>query len=331
MVKIDLDPEVAQLPTDAICLDAAAPFINPQHVRKFLPDLRAGGVDAVLATVASIENCTYATSQLGCWHALERSSELPFRLCTSVADIRAAKSDGVLAVVLHFQGTAPLAGNVDLVDAYHALGVRVMQLTYNVANLVGDGCTESRNGGLTDFGRKVVRRMVDLHMLVDISHVGARTSLEAIALAEGAVVATHANARTLCDTPRNLADEQIKAVVAAGGVIGLVAFPAFVSGNPNPTVDDLLKHADYLSELVGPEHIGLGFDFAEETQDDYASFGYDERFYPNPPWVYPKDIRGWVDTPNVTAGLRARGYSDGQIRGILGENFLRVFGRVWSG
>lgn len=326
----DDPPAASTLRRDALCLDAAAPFINPHHVGRYLQQLQAGGVDAVLATVASIEDCRTATSCLGSWIEVERSERYPIRLCRTVRQLREAKRDGRIGNVLHMQGTDPIENDIDLIDAFHGLGVRVFQLTYNARSLVGDGCLESGNTGLSDFGRRAVRRMCDLDLVVDISHVGERTSLESIALAEGQVVATHANARAICDSPRNLTDEQIRAVVEAGGVIGLVAFPAFVTSDPEPTLDHLLRHADYLSELVGPEHVGLGFDFSQSDEDSYAFYGYDERYYPRPPWTYPRGIRDWSDTPNVTAALGARGYSETEIRGILGENFLRVFERVWG-
>lgn len=315
---------------DALVLDAAAPFISPGRVKHHLDDLRAGGVDAVLATTGSIENCRTIMGELGSWLEVERAGTYPIRIARTVAEIRQAKADGKLAVVFHMQGTDPIENSVDLVNAYHTLGVRVIQLTYNARNLVGDGCLETGNAGLSDFGRRVVQRIMDLDMFVDISHVGVRTSLDAIAMATKPVLATHANARAVHDSPRNLTDEEIRGVVATGGMIGLVAFPAFVSGDPEPSLEHLLRHCDYISEMVGPENVGLGFDFSQSDDDSYAFYGYDERYYPRPPWVYPRDIRSWADTPNVTAALKARGYSDAEIRGILGENFLRVFAKLWD-
>jgi membrane dipeptidase len=322
---------ISELHRNALCLDATAPFITPRTVERHLDDLRTGGVDAVLATVASIEDARHAMGQIGSWLELDRSGRLPVRLARTVEEMRQAKRDGLLAVVMHFQGTDPIERDIDLLDAYAQLGVRVFQLTYNSRNLVGDGCLESGNGGLSDFGRRVVRRITDLNMLPDISHVGERTSLEAIDAAGGPVLATHANARALCDSPRNLTDEVARSVVASGGMIGLVAFPAFVTTDyAAATLDDFLNHADYYSTLLGPEHIGLGFDFSQADDESYDYFGYDERWYPRPPWVYPRGIRTWADMPNVTRGLRGRGFSDGEIVGILGENFLRVFAAAWG-
>jgi len=326
------DAAATRLHQDALYLDAAVPLVTPRTLATYLPDLRAGGVDAILTTVASLEDCRYAVGALAAWHARAHAANAPIRLATTVADFRQSKRDGVLAVGLHFQGGNPLEADVDLVDAYHALGVRVVQLTYNARNFIGDGCLEEANAGLSTFGRKVVRRLDERRIAIDISHVGERTSLEAIALATRPVVATHANARALCDSPRNLSDEQIRAIAATGGVIGLCAFPAFVSATAVPTLEQLLDHADYISNLVGPQHVGLGLDFAVEDEGDYEYYGYDPRYYPIPPWTWPTGLdRFFLDAPHITAGLKLRGYGDDEVRGILGENFLRVFEEIWGG
>src|SRR5579884_1929074 len=152
----------SNLHSDAFVLDAAAPFISPWRVDKHLDDLRAAGADGVNATVASSEDCRTTMERLGAWLEIERTARFPLRLARSVADMRQAKQDDMLAVVFHLQGTDPIERDIDLIDAYHALGVRVIQLTYNARNLVGDGCLEPGNAGLSAFGRRVVQRIADL-------------------------------------------------------------------------------------------------------------------------------------------------------------------------
>jgi membrane dipeptidase len=330
-VNTEQEAEIAGLHERALYLDTAAPLIDPRSLPRYLPELKRGGVDAILTTVASIEDCRYAVGVLAKWHQLEHAGEYPIRLATTAADFRQAKQDGVLAIGLHFQGGNPIEADLDLIDAFHALGVRVFQLTYNARNFIGDGCLEEANAGLSTFGRKVVHRLDERKIAIDISHVGERTSLEAIEVASGPVVATHANARALCDSPRNLTDEQIRAVAASGGVIGLCGFPAFVSSSSPPTLGHLIDHADYISQLVGPQHVGLGLDFAIEDEEDYVYFGYDPRYYPMPPWTWPTGLdEFFLDAPNITAALKRRGYADTEVRGILGENFLRVFEQIWG-
>lgn len=116
----------------------------------------------------------------------------------------------------------------------------------------------------------------------------------------------------------------------SGGVIGVCAVPFFTTSKSNATLEDVLDHVDYIANLVGPEHLGLDFDFVDEDEDDYAFYGYDERYVPHPPWTWPTGISGHAEAGNVAEGLRVRGYSESASRGILGENFLRVFEQVWG-
>jgi membrane dipeptidase len=310
-------------------LDAACPLIQPRDLQKYLPDLRTGEVTTVLATVASIEDSRYTLGALAHWLRMERESSLPFRIARSVADIEAAHAAGDVAVVLHFQGCDPIEADVNLLDAYHALGVRVMQPTYNARNRLGDGCLERANSGLSKLGRAAIARMNDLRIVVDIAHVGRRTSLEVIEASTAPVIVSHGNACGVYESRRNLTDEQIKAVAGSGGVIGVCAFPGFVSA-AGADLEKLLDHVDYMAALVGAEHIGLGTDFSVETEEDYDYFGYEEDTYPRPPWTYPPGIAGFADIRNVGDALTRRGYGADQIAGIASGNFLRVFGEVWG-
>lgn len=310
-------------------LDAAGPLIQPRDLAKYLPDLRAGEVTTVLATVASIEDSRYALGVLAHWLSIERESSLPFRIARSMADIEAAHDVGDLAVVLHFQGCDPIEADVDLLDAYYALGVRVMQPTYNARNRLGDGCLERANSGLSKLGRAAIARMNELRIVVDVAHVGRQTSLEVIEASSAPVIVSHGNACGVHDSRRNLTDEQITAVAASGGVIGVCAFPGFVSA-ADPDLGKLLDHVDYVASLVGAEHVGLGMDFSAETEEDYGYFGYEEDTYPRPPWIWPPGITGFADIRNIGDGLARRGYRPDQIDGIASGNFLRVFREVWG-
>lgn len=144
------------------------------------------------------------------------------------------------------------------------------------------------------------------------------------------MILSHANARRVCESPRNVSDEVIREVAATGGVIGLCAFPAFVSSDPFPTLDRLIDHAVHIAELVGPEHLGFGFDFADEDENDYDYFGYDERHYPRPPWRWPAGISWWEEAGNIAPALSRRGFSSDDITGIMGENFMRAFEQSWG-
>jgi membrane dipeptidase len=309
-------------------LDAAAPLIQPRTLGKHVPELRTGEVTAVLSTVASIEDSRHAVGILAAWLRLERSRSLPFRIVRRGADFDAASDAGDIAVVLHFQGGDPLEADVNLVDVFYELGVRVLQPTYNFRNRLGDGCLERANSGLSKFGRAAVARMNELGIVIDLSHVGRRTSLDIVEASTSPVIVSHANACAVYDSRRNLTDEQIRAVAMSGGVIGVCAFPGFVGGG-QPDLEKLLDHVDYIVKLVGDAHVGIGCDFSQETEEDYIYFGYEEDTYPHPPWVYPAGIAGFTDLKNIGAGLKRRGYKDEQIQRIAKRNFVRVFKEVW--
>lgn len=320
-----------QRSTVIIRLDAAGPELTPRTLPTQLERIRKGGLNTILATVAALEAPQPAITAVNEWWKVEHARDTGARVTTSVEEIRRTVTAGDLAVVLHFQGSAPLGGQVEMVDTYARLGVRIVQLTYNYAELAGDGCLEERNAGLTAFGRKILRRMQNVGITVDLAHAGERTCLEALSLAERPIVVSHGNARAVCESPRNLSDEVIRAVAATGGIIGLCAYPAFVSSDAVPTLDQLLDHAAHVADLVGAQHVGLGLDFADEDESDYDYFGYDERYYPRPPWTWPVGISWWDDAGNVAPALRRRGFSDDEASGIMGENFMRAFAQTWSG
>lgn len=317
-------------PHGAVRLDAAGPELTPRTVSAQLERIRKGELNTVLATVAALEGPQQAITAVNEWWKIDGALDRGARVATSVKQIRRTVTAGDLAVVLHFQGSAPLGGQVEMADTFARLGVRVIQLTYNYAELAGDGCFEERNAGLTVFGHKIVRRMQDLGVTVDLAHAGERTCLEALAIAQRPIVVSHGNARAVCDSPRNITDDVIRAVAATGGVIGLCAFPAFVSGDAAPTLDQLVDHAVYIADLVGARHLGLGLDFADEDENDYAYFGYDERYYPRPPWNWPAGISWWDETANIATALLRRGFNDDDVTGIMGENFMRAFEQTWN-
>jgi len=321
------DRRAEDMHAQAIVIDAACPLVTAKGIVKHLSALKEGGISCAFGTVASIEQARYALGSLGEWYSRARELSSVLTLAMTAADIEAAKREGRLAVVLHFQGGAPLEYDPHFVEVFYRLGVRVIQLTYNERNPLGDGCTERVDGGLSKLGLEVIAEMNRLGMIVDLAHVGYRTSMEAIEACQTPMIVSHANARALHNSPRNILDDLLRSVAEHDGVVGVCAFPAFLTSGA-ATIEHLIDQIDYLSRLIGPEHVGLGFDFSDETAEDYAYFRYDSSVYPEPPWVYPAGIRGFDETRNATRHLVARGYSDRDILNILGANFLRVFRRV---
>jgi membrane dipeptidase len=321
----------APLQREPLVLDAAVPLVrHPANLAPLMAALRRGGVGVVMPTVASIEGLATVTATLGAWQSFDRRPPAGARLARTVSDVHRAQSQGELAVVLHVQGLHAIAGDPDRLELYASAGVRVALLTYNYRNHLADGCLEEANAGLSRAGREVVARLNALRMVPDISHTGEASSREIIALSSAPVIASHSNARALCDHPRNVSDDLARAVADSGGVLGVCAFPAFVD-DEQPSVRRLAEHAAHFSELLGVEHVGMGLDFSAEDASDYDFYGYDERYYPRPPWTWPAGIESHADVPRLRQALEEVGFSRQETEGILGENFLRVFARTWGG
>jgi membrane dipeptidase len=331
-----IDPHAAALHARAVVIDACAPILrDAEHARHWI----AGGCTAALATVCLFDDDRASTvANIARLNRQIRARD-DVVLARDAAGIAAAKRAGKLAVVLAFQSSGGLGGDVGMVEVYHQLGVKVMNLAYNKAELTADGCTEPRNAGLTGIGRRVIAEMERVGMLLDLSHTGYRSSMEAMEMATRPVAFTHSNAWSLFDHPRNIRDEQIRACVATGGVIGINGHPAFIrAGTAMPAMDDLLAHLDHILALAGIEHVGIGLDFSQPpgqqmTASRYAQLLADGIFtretLPPPPIRYPVGDAGQM--PRLTEALLRRGWSDEDVLKLLGGNFLRLFRTVWGG
>lgn len=302
-----------------------------------------GGVTILSPTITSDDHCRETISLLANWlRKIEEHSD-QLMLIRTVEDIYEAKSKNKLGIIFHFQNTSPLETELELLTIYEKLGVKVIQLCYNTKNFVGDGCDERTDCGLSSFGVKVIKEMNRLGIVVDVTHTGFKSSLEAISVSEKPVIFSHSNVYNICPSPRNIKDEQIIAVAEKDGVIGIVGYPAFVSSEPNPTVYDLVDHIDYIKNLVGIRHIGVGIDYwegmdgiasleeAQKFYDQLTSSGrWDTHTYPSPPWRFPKGIENPRLLPNLTKALLERGYTEDEIYQILGGNLIRVYKEVWK-
>jgi len=330
-----------RLHESSIIIDATCPLLTEDA--RHLDDYRKGGVTAAAPTIRSNTGTSAdAILKFGYWNRLARERD-DLVLVRKADDIAAAKATGKIGVILHFQGTEVLDRSVDIIDAYHALGLRVVQLTYNKRCHVGDGIEEEGNAGLSRYGRAVVKRLNETGIVVDCSHTGLRTSMDAIELSSAPVILSHANSRHVRNIPRNVPDELYKAIAATGGVIGVVGFPNFVADTARPTLDHFIAHIDHIAGLVGIDHVGLGIDYYlgqhPYSSDEAATRLFQERVdmgvwsagsYPAPPYYYPRGI----ETPDklwaLTERLVARGYKDEDIQKILGENWLRIYRQVWG-
>jgi len=259
-----------------------------------------------------------------------------FMRIDSAADLDAVQGSGKVGILIGLQNSDHFRGPAD-VGAFHGLGQRVSQLTYNARNRIGNGSTERVDGGISDFGVSIVEAMNQVGMAVDVSHSGDRTTLDACEVSSGPVLFTHSNSRELSGGhPRTKTDEAIEAMAATGGVMGITGVRMFVKSDEPTTVEHFLDHYDHVRDLVGVEHLGIGsdidlhgYDDLPEAQNRALRANYKDSYA----FRDKIDIEG-IDHPrrvfDLTEGLIHRGYTDEHIRGILGGNFARVLKEIWE-
>jgi membrane dipeptidase len=272
----------------------------------------------------------------GAWNGFIANHDEHFMRIDSASDLDRVKRSGKVGILLGLQNSDHFR-RPDDVDLFRAMGQRVSQLTYNSRNLIGNGATERRDEGISDFGVAIIQRMNKVGMAVDVSHCGDRTTLDAFELSKTPVLITHSNCRALVgDHPRCKSDEAIKKVGAAGSVMGITGVRMFVKIDEPTTIEHVLDHFDHVRKLTGPEHLGVG--------SDIDLYGYDSM----PPELNKQlragykgsyafrekiDVEG-LNHPkrmfDLTEGLIRRKYSDRDIEGILGGNFKRVLSQIWN-
>jgi membrane dipeptidase len=300
-----------------------------------LDELVTGGVSGVHATCAVWEGPRDALRNLAAWNRRFRAPDALVELASTAADIRDAAARGRIAVLLGFQNTSPIEDDLELVEQFSMLGVRVMQLTYNIQNLVGGSCYEPSDSGLSRYGELVVGEMNRVRMLVDLSHVGERTSFDAIQVSQAPVAITHANPRSFLDNPRNKSDLLLKELAAAGGVVGCTLYPLFMAGGPAQTLDGFCAMIEQLCADIGVEHVAIGSDLTRKWSDAHLTWLRDGRWRPpaDPPPVWPQ-WPSWfssaADFPTLGQGLRDRGIGEQDVAAILGGNWMRLFGEVFG-
>lgn len=327
-MSVATDPE--RLHAEAIIVDGTCPG---GHWRANVDTWLSGGTTCCVLSVGGPHGAVGALYDIADAYQFIRQRE-ELRLATTVEQIREAKASGQLAVVLQFQGTQPIEYETALIEAYWRLGVRVVQLAYNRRAPVCDGCEEPNDAGLSVFGRRVVAELNRLGMVVDVSHTGVRSSLEAIEVSAAPVIASHSNAAAVHPNQRNLPDDLIRAIASSGGTIGMNGWPSFVSADSRPTLDQYIDHMSYIADLVGCEHVALGVDYWNGTQAQYDKYIAEGTWhpdnYPPPPWPYPAGMEDASGFPRLTSRMLERGFGPDDVRGILGENLLRVYEKVWA-
>jgi membrane dipeptidase len=298
----------------------------------FLPQLeryRTAGVDIVALNVGygeqGVEEHVRMIAHFRRW-LLARPAD--YVLAGTTDDIERARREGKLAVMFDIEGMNAVADQPSLVQFYYDLGVRWMLVAYNRRNRAGSGCQEPEDGGLTDFGRALLDEMARVGMVACCSHTGHRTTMDVMAYSRNPVIFSHSNARGVHDHPRNVRDEALKACGATGGVVGINGIGLFLADDGN-MVEAFVRHVDYVAQLIGPGHVGLGLDYVFDRQElddaisDPAAFPPELGYRTGIEMVPPEAIEPIVER------LLGLGYADEDIRAILGGNLMRVARQVW--
>lgn len=300
---------------------------------RFLPDMRAGGIDMRVTPIyldagQARETATRRGLQMAESFHKEVEATDGLKSATTAHDVRAGADSDAVTLFLGMEGAEPLKGDIAILDAFYRLGLRVLGLTHSRRNLAGDGAffepTRSGNlGGLSAFGVEAVERCNERGIVVDASHLNEPGFWDVVEYSDDPIIASHSNCRELRDHPRNLWDDQLRAVADAGGVVGINAIKAFLHGE-EPDVETVVDHVDHAVDVAGVDHVGLGFDFYEYNLE-YMSPA--ERSY----MIDVSAADGLSEdreVGNLTPALLERGFEPDDVHKILKGNMVRVFEQV---
>ncbi len=319
-LKIDFSPEAYAGPLT----EEQAAMFRSCGITGFHNSLGTGGPNVVAETL----------SFMASWQGYAGRNSRVFSLVGTAADLDRAKAERKIAVIMGVQNSEHFREPKD-VKAFYQVGQRCSQLTYNSQNLLGSGSTERVDGGVSDFGAEIIKAMNEVGMLVDVSHCGDRTTLDAIELSPKPIAITHSNCRALLEHPRLKTDEAIRKLAAKGGVMGITGVRMFLRDKDPTTVEHIVDHIDHVVKLVGIEHVGIGSDADLNGYDDMppdqlktlrasykASYGFRDKIDTDG-FDHPRKIF------DLTEALFRRGYSEANITAILGGNFRRLLGATW--
>jgi membrane dipeptidase len=315
-----------------------------------LAAIRESGLSGVVLTLAPSGPSRFddaahkrTLAELDNWDGKVRARPETFTLVRTGADLKRAHEARKLGLIYGFQDTSPLGEDLKRIDMSYERGVRVIQLTHNKRNLVGDGCMEPGNAGLSQFGHEVIAGLNARRILVDLSHGGRRTIKEAIAVSKVPLIIGHTGCAALSDLPRNVPDEILRAMANRGGVAGIIFWP-YLRRDVQPTAEDVIRHIEHAIDVCGEDHVGIGTDgnisptertpeFERENREwvEMAMVdGIFERGRPLPLYTFIPELNHARRFETLGALLSARGHSDTRIAKVLGGNFARVMQEVWG-
>ncbi|OFX04124.1 MAG: peptidase M19 [Alphaproteobacteria bacterium RIFCSPHIGHO2_12_FULL_63_12] len=324
--------------------DIAAHRLDPRPIA----DTRAAGVAATNATIGYVfgdgDPFPDTIDEIAWWSEAIRLRPDALSLIRTADDIRAAHEAGKAGIIIGFQNTEMFGKDVSRVRLFSDLGVRIVQMTYNLRNAAGDGALVAENKGLTDFGRELVAALNKQRLLVDLSHSGEKTAMDALAASTVPIAITHTGCAALAPHPRNKTDAELKALADKGGVAGIYFMPYLTPGRQQMAAD-IVAHIEHAVNVMGEDHVGIGTDGGATAIDDMPVFmeafrksnedrrkagiaapNEDDNIITTPP-----DLMGPEQFEKLAGLLSARGYKQARIEKIMSGNFLRLFGEVWGG
>jgi len=296
--------------------------------------LQKGGVTAVNATVSAWHNKKETLNRIESVLKNIESNRSMASIVRNAGDIIDCKEQKKVGYILGFQDSAPIEEELGMLKEYFDLGVRIIQLTYNHTNFVGSGCMEPVDHGLTNFGKKVIREMNRLGILIDLSHCGDKTTRQAIEYSELPVSFTHANPLTICDIKRNKSEELFELLVKHGGVAGAVSVPAMLNCNKKTTVSNYIEAIDKMVKLIGIDHVALGPDLMEYLPKEIINEIFSELpLEVKNAFLASKPVVGFENATkykNITNGLINWGFKETDVKKLIGSNWLNLYKKVWQ-
>ena len=329
----EISEKARQLHNDALVWDMVWPWeawVDNDYDQ--LQAFKDAGTNVVSVTLAGDNhNISEAVTRVAESRAAVRQYSDVAVLCETAAEIRQARADDKLAVLFHFEGTRCFERRLDMVEVFYQLGVKHNLLAFNNANSASGGLMEADDAGLTAFGRALISEMERVGMLLDLSHVGKRTAMQAMEMSTRPCLFTHSNVNSVFSHARNLSDDEMKACAETGGLVGIASSSMYHSAEPD-MAQSLFTHLDHMVELLGPEHVGLGLDIIFDAGPLNAWMRKRPEEWPDaadPDWpgVYTITLD---EIPGLTQCMLDAGYPEEAIRQILGENYLRLAEAVWG-
>jgi membrane dipeptidase len=315
--------------------------------QRALDDAHASGLTTVNVTLGytmgDMPPFEHTLRELDVWDSIIADNGADLLLVRSVDDIYRARSTGKIGIIYGFQNAVAIGDDLSRIAMFGQRGVRVIQLTYNQANHIGDGSMAGANGGLTVFGRQVVESLNDSSIMVDLSHSGERTCLEAVKISRQPVSINHTGCRALTDLPRNKTDEELRLVASRGGFVGIYFMP-FLNISGHARAADVVEHIDHAVNVCGEDHVGIGTDGSITSIDDLDAYratlaehvaqrqaaGVSAAGERADTFPFVIDLRGVGQFRELIRLLEQRGYREGRIEKILGTNFADYARRIWA-